>query len=111
MKAGAHDFIEKPVDEDRLFDAIDAAILTGPRKTQNGDVARSAQRMNSLSPRERQVLECIVAGKANKLIAYDLHISVRTVEVHRTRLLLRLGTRSIAEAIRIAVLASVAVSL
>jgi two-component system, LuxR family, response regulator FixJ len=111
MKAGAHDFIEKPVDEDRLFDAIDAAILTGPRKTQNGDIARSAQRMISLSPRERQVLEGIVAGKANKLIAYDLHISVRTVEVHRTRLLLRLGTRSIAEAIRIAVLASVAVSL
>jgi two-component system response regulator FixJ len=106
MKAGALDFIEKPIDEDRLFAAIDAALLTGARKNMDNDIALSSQRMQSLSPRERQVLEGVVAGKGNKLIAFDLNISVRTVEVHRTRLLLRLGTHSIAEAIRVAVLAS-----
>jgi two-component system response regulator FixJ len=62
--------------------------------------------MAPLSPRERQVLERIVSGSPNKLIAYDLNISIRTVEVHRTRLMVRLGTHSIAEAIRIAVLSA-----
>jgi two-component system response regulator FixJ len=106
MKAGALDFIEKPIDEDRLFSAIDAALLTGARKTREDEVVQAAQRMASLSPRERQVLDGIVAGKANKVIAYDLDISIRTVEVHRARLLTRLGTHSMAAAIRIAVLAA-----
>jgi two-component system response regulator FixJ len=109
MKAGALDFIEKPIDEDRLFAAIDAALLTGARENMDDKIVLSSQRMQSLSPRERQVLEGVVAGKGNKQIAFDLNISVRTVEVHRTRLLQRLGTHSIAEAIRVAVLASLMV--
>jgi two-component system, LuxR family, response regulator FixJ len=63
--------------------------------------------MALLSPRERQVLEAIAVGRPNKLIAYDLGISVRTVEVHRAHMLDRLGARNIAEAIRIVVIASV----
>jgi two-component system, LuxR family, response regulator FixJ len=110
MKTGALDFIEKPIDDDRLFAAIDAALVTGARKNMDNQVVLSSKRMQSLSPRERQVLEGIVAGKGNKLIAFDLDISVRTVEVHRTRLLHRLGTHSIAEAIRVAVLASLMVN-
>ncbi len=109
MKAGALDFIEKPIDDDRLFAAIDAALQTSARQNMDAVIVLASQQMRSLSPRERQVLDGIVAGKANKLIAFDLNISVRTVEVHRIRLLQRLGTHSTVEAIRIAVLASLTV--
>jgi two-component system response regulator FixJ len=106
MKAGALDFLEKPIDEYQLLTAIEAALLEGARKTRDDEAMRAVQRMATLSPRERQVLEGIVSGKPNKSIAYDLNISIRTVEVHRTRLMVRLGTHNMAEAIRIAVLAA-----
>jgi two-component system, LuxR family, response regulator FixJ len=61
--------------------------------------------MAKLSPRERQVLDGLVAGRSTKQMAHDLGISARTVEVHRARMLARLGTHSLAEAIRLAVLA------
>jgi two-component system response regulator FixJ len=106
MKAGALDFIEKPIDDDRLLAAIDAAFREGAQTIRDVEATRAAQRVAQLSPRERQVLEGIVAGKANKTIAYDLDISARTVEVHRARLQARLGTHSMAEAVRIAVMAA-----
>jgi two-component system, LuxR family, response regulator FixJ len=65
------------------------------------------QLIASLSPRERQVLDALAAGRWNKLIAFDLGVSMRTVEVHRARMMKRLGVRQFAEAIRIAVLAAV----
>jgi two-component system response regulator FixJ len=108
MKAGALDFLEKPVDEDTLLAAVHGAFRVGARKIRDDEAEQAARRLAGLSPRERQVLEGIVAGKANKLIAYDLDISIRTVEVHRARLLARLGTRSMAAAIRIAVLGALA---
>jgi two-component system response regulator FixJ len=108
MKAGAVDFIEKPIDEAQLFTAIDAALAEKKPAARHHAVARASEQMALLSPRERQVLEAIAAGRPNKLIAYDLGISVRTVEVHRAHMLDRLGVRNIAEAIRIAVMAAVA---
>jgi two-component system response regulator FixJ len=108
MKAGAVDFIEKPIDEDQLLSAIRAALAEKKPGAGHRAVARATEQMTLLSPRERQVLEAIAGGRPNKLIAYDLGISVRTVEVHRAHMLDRLGVRSIAEAIRIAVLAAVA---
>jgi two-component system response regulator FixJ len=108
MKAGAVDFIEKPIDEAQLFTAIDAALAEKKPAARHRAVARATEQMALLSPRERQVLEAIAGGRPNKLIAYDLGISVRTVEVHRAHMLDRLGVRNIAEAIRIAVMAAVA---
>jgi two-component system response regulator FixJ len=69
-------------------------------------VTAAARQLAVLSRRERQVLDAIVAGHPNKVIAYNLAISMRTVEVHRAHILDRLGIRSIAEAIRLSVLAS-----
>jgi two-component system response regulator FixJ len=106
MKAGAHDFLEKPIDEEMLLVAVQAAFRDGTQNARADEAGQAARRLAGLSPRERQVLEGIVAGKPNKVIAYDLDISIRTVEVHRARLLTRLGTHSMAAAIRIAVLAA-----
>jgi two-component system response regulator FixJ len=108
MKAGAVDFIEKPIDEAQLFAAIDAALAEEKSAARDREAARATEQMALLSPRERQVLEAIAVGRPNKLIAYDLGISVRTVEVHRAHVMDRLGVRKIAEAIRIAVMAALA---
>ena len=108
MKAGAVDFIEKPIDEEQLLGAIHEALADKKPGERHHAVTRATEQMALLSPRERQVLEAITGGRPNKLIAYDLGISVRTVEVHRAHMLDRLGVRNIAEAIRIAVLAIVA---
>ena len=73
------------------------------------DVAhRAARQLEKLSPREREVLDALVRGEAHKVIAHRLAISARTVELHRARMLQRLGTRHLAEAIRLAVLADLA---
>jgi two-component system response regulator FixJ len=109
MKAGAVDFIEKPFDDERLIAAIEAALADFGRGFADREAATEAvERIATLSPRERQVLDALVAGRPSKVIAYDLGISVRTVEVHRARMLERLGTRRLAEAIRLAVLADLA---
>jgi two-component system, LuxR family, response regulator FixJ len=105
MKSGAVDFIEKPFNDEALLDAINAALALerGPIREREGVVA--ARLIAKLSPRERQVLDGLVAGRSTKQMAHDLGISARTVEVHRARMLARLGTHSLAEAIRLAVLA------
>jgi two-component system response regulator FixJ len=119
MKAGAVDFIDKPSDDKRLLVAIEAALASigqaerhreAAKAQRDREAAEAAQRIGALSPRERQVLDGLVAGRPNKVIARDLGISVRTVEVHRARMLERLGIRRASEAIRLAVLATLALS-
>jgi two-component system response regulator FixJ len=105
MKAGAVDFLEKPFDEDCLFRTVEEAIGRSAVIECHREATQAIQRMAALSRRERQVLDAVVAGKPSKVIAYELGISIRTVEVHRARMLERLGTRRAADAIRIAVLA------
>jgi two-component system response regulator FixJ len=108
MKAGAVDFIEKPYSDDALIAAIESALKGGVRKDRTGDMTAAAALIDTLSPRERQVLEALVAGQPNKVIAFDLGISVRTVEVHRARMMDRLGVRQFAEAVRLSVLSTLA---
>ena len=108
MKAGALDFIEKPYSDDALIAAIKFALNDGMRKDRTDDIAAAAALIDTLSPRERQVLEALVGGRPNKVIAFDLGISVRTVEVHRARMMDRLGVRQFAEAVRLSVLATLA---
>ena len=85
MKAGAVDFIEKPFEQEALQHAVHAALERGYRGEGREDPA-SAAKLATLSERERQVLEGLVAGHPNKTIAYDLGISPRTVEVYRANL-------------------------
>ena len=108
MKAGAIDFIEKPFDDEALVDAIDAALKRAARRSPDREMSEAAERLDALSPREREVLDALMAGRPNKVIAFDLGISVRTVEVHRARMMRRLGVRQLAEAIRLAVMAKMA---
>ena len=106
MKAGAVDFIEKPFDDAVLLGAIRNALDALP-ENQTGSSAKkeAAARLAELSPRERDVLQGLVAGKINKVIAHDLSISPRTVEVYRANLMAKIGVRSMSELMRIALAA------
>jgi len=105
MKAGAVDFIEKPYGDDILLDAIEAALSRVHGADIGRDTTEAAERIATLTRRERQVLDALVMGRPNKVIAFDLGISIRTVEVHRARMMERLGVRQLGEAVRLAVLA------
>jgi len=101
MRRGALDFIRKPFREQNLLDRVNEAldIEAGKRKNQL-DRQQLIDRLNSLSDREQEVLELVASGKMNKAIAYDLGISERTVEVHRSHLMQKLGVESVAQLVR-----------
>jgi two-component system response regulator FixJ len=105
MKAGAVDFIEKPYDDDALLQIIESVLKSTVKIDRSAERAAARERVGHLTPRERQVLDALVAGHVNKAIAFELGISVRTVEVHRARMMDRLGVHQFAEALRLAVLA------
>jgi two-component system response regulator FixJ len=105
MKAGAADFLEKPYSDHALLGSIEVAFARENRYNRDHDIADAIRRIATLSPREREVLDGLLAGRPNKLIAYDLGISVRTVEVHRARMMERLGMRQLTEVIRLGVMA------
>ena len=103
MKGGASDFIEKPFEKDTLIKALEVAfdrLEENVRANSSGHEARV--RIAALTQREQDVLRGLVNGKPNKVIAYDLGISPRTVEVYRANLMSKLGVRSLSEALRIA---------
>ncbi|MGY3443403.1 response regulator FixJ [Bradyrhizobium sp. USDA 4473] len=106
MKAGAIDFIEKPFEDEVLLRAINAALEARPVKPA-GDAAKlqAEARLAELSSRERDVLRGLLAGKINKVIAHDLGISPRTVEVYRANLMAKTNVRSMSELMRIAIAA------
>jgi two-component system, LuxR family, response regulator FixJ len=108
MKAGAIDFIEKPFDDEVLLNAIKGSLAPARQGDRADKTLDAARRLAALSPREQQVLDALLAGRPNKVIAYDLGLSVRTVEVHRARMMERLGVHQLSEAIRVAVMATLA---
>jgi len=108
MRAGAMDFIEKPYSEDRILVAVGTALESLRLVDQRRVLLVRAQALAAaLSPREREVLAALVAGKANKVIGFELGISPRTVEVHRANLMEKLRVRSLPEAVRIGLAAGI----
>ena len=105
MKAGAVDFIEKPFDDIVLLSAIRAALDARPAQGESTARKDAEARLSVLSPRERDVLQGLVAGKINKVIAHELNISPRTVEVYRANLMAKTGARSMSDLMRIALAA------
>ncbi|HWL81812.1 MAG TPA: response regulator FixJ [Roseomonas sp.] len=112
LKSGAFDFIEKPFDDDALLCAIRAAFDADRKsREREAETERVMGRLATLTPREHQVLERLVAGHPNKTIAYDLGTSPRTVEVHRARVMEKMGARNLSELVRMALNAGVAAEM
>ena len=103
MKLGAVDFLEKPFEDDRLIGMIDAAIRQAEPSARNEAVTHDiAARVATLSPRERQVMDGLIAGLSNKLIARDYDISHRTIEVYRANVMTKMQANSLSELVRLA---------
>ena len=110
MKAGVKDFIEKPFDNQRLLTAVRSALAqtsdgAGAEGPDSSERRQILDRLESLSTRERQVLDGLVAGQANKIIAFDLEISPRTVEVYRANVMTKMQARSLSELVRMVIAA------
>ncbi|MFY8130070.1 MAG: response regulator transcription factor [Burkholderiaceae bacterium] len=103
MKKGAVDFIEKPFNEIELCSTVKRLIEQAQSAAVNHHKKRSAQeKLQRLTNREKQVLDCIVAGRLNKQIADDLSISIKTVEAHRANVMDKLGVSNVADLLKIA---------
>lgn len=105
MKEGAMDFIEKPFADDIFLNAVRAVLRKQVRSTlRQSQMSEVSRRLQLLSERERQVLDGLLAGKANKVIAYDLDISPRTIEIYRANVMSKMQAGSLSELVRMALL-------
>ena len=103
MKLGAVDFLEKPFEDDRLIGIIEAAIRQNEPAAKDEAVTQDiAARIESLSPRERQVMDGLIAGHSNKMIARNYDISPRTIEVYRANVMTKMQAGSLSELVRLA---------
>ncbi|XKH00367.1 response regulator [Marinobacter nauticus] len=101
MKEGAVDFIQKPYREEALLEKIEAALKQDREQRKSLDEKQEIiRRVKSLTPREREIMDRMIAGQANKVIAIELEISQRTVEIHRSRVMHKMGTHSLAHLVR-----------
>ena len=106
MKSGAVDFVEKPLREEPLIESIEAALqLARESQRQQSLGAAALDNLERLTPREREVLEQLVVGRANKVIAQALDCSPRTVEIHRARIMEKMEARSLPHLVRLALAA------
>ena len=107
MKAGVAEFLEKPFDDDVLIGVVQRLLEEQvPMQRELAEKEDLRRRLSELSARERDVLDGLMAGRANKVIAYDLGISPRTVEVYRANLMKKMAARSLSELVRMALAAS-----
>lgn len=98
LKRGAHDFVEKPFNDNELVDrVIEALDWDARRRAEAADTADISARLATLTARERQVMDLVLAGKLNKVIADDLGITMRTVEVHRAHVFEKMGVKTAVE--------------
>jgi two-component system response regulator FixJ len=108
MKIGAVDFLEKPFDDDHLLAAVRAALdKDADAAKRQAELDEIQNKLAALSNRERQVLEGLVAGHANKIIAFDLGISPRTVEIYRANVMTKMAANSLSDLVRMAMMAGV----
>ncbi|MEI9991953.1 MAG: response regulator FixJ [Rhizomicrobium sp.] len=106
MKAGAVDFIEKPFDDEMLLGSIRRALEIGSKTRSQAAEAAAAERLLALlTPRERNVLDQLVVGRSNKVAAYELGISPRTIEIHRAHIMDKMNARSLSDLVRISLAA------
>lgn len=108
MKAGAMDFIEKPFDDDRLLESIQRGLSKAAADKDSAEASHViSARIASLTSRERDVLELLIAGHPNKVVGHQLDISPRTVEVHRGRLMDKMQARNLSDLVRMALAAGI----
>ncbi len=108
MKIGAVDFLEKPFDDEVLLASVQSALRRhGSQARRDSERAEIGARLAALSPRERDVLDELVAGRANKQIAFDLGISPRTVEIYRANLMNKMQAGSLSGLVRMALVAGI----
>jgi FixJ family two-component response regulator len=101
MKRGAVDFIRKPVRDQELLDRINEALsVDAGKRAEVADLEQIRARVDSLTPRELEVFQRVAEGQANKVVAIDLGISERTVEIHRSQVMQKTGARSLAALVR-----------
>lgn len=107
MQQGAFDFVQKPFRDQELMDRVTQAMSHSEEQRQASSLRREIhERFASLTPREREVMACVVKGQANKVIAIDRDVSQRTVEIHRARVMEKMQARSLADLVRMSMLLS-----
>lgn len=105
MRLGAFDFVQKPFRDQEIMDRVSQALSKNEEDKEKSELKRELERRyESLTPREREVMACVVNGQANKVIAMDRDVSQRTIEIHRARVMEKMEARSLAELVRMAML-------
>jgi two-component system response regulator FixJ len=102
MKAGAVDFLEKPFDDEKMLASVRRALDIGSKaRSRNAEAKAAKTLLESLTPRERGVLDKLVQGRSNKVVAYELGISPRTVEIHRAHIMGKMDASSLSDLVRV----------